>query len=246
MDCLRWILSPCACCCPCQDGRSYLLRSRRSPLSVSTHDEDWDAEVGFESKIQSARQSAEMDNEMKVQMQQMSRNVTISMQNVTVTDEEESQHRGGSVLIETGTGQAKSGDSWRGYKSSALNTEDEDGFSSGSDQHNSGQNSPTSAISSNAATAAGFGSSSDGRKPYRDAPYSDKIPAGAKVKTSSVGINYDSASSLQAAHVGVLLAAVAAGPTSNKQQNTPPPPVTAVTAAGDDADADEDVEISLL
>lgn len=135
---------------------------RRTALSVSTHDDDWDAEVGFESdgKARSAtaiKSNAGMAAEMQLQMQQMSRAVTRSMQNVAVTEEEESENLGASSETRV---PAKA--SFVGYKSSALKTDDEDGFSSG---NNSPQLSPKGPSSG--------GNGFTGRAPYRDTPYSD-------------------------------------------------------------------------
>lgn len=166
MDCLRRIFAPCAClCCCCDDRGENLLGGRRTALSVSTHDDDWDAEVGFESdgKARSstaAKSTAGMAAEMQLQMQQMSRAVTRSMQNVAVTEEDESQNLGASSETR---GPSKA--SFVGYKSSALKTDEEDGFSSG---NNSPQISPKGPSGGN-----GFAN----RAPYRDTPYSDNKTA---------------------------------------------------------------------
>jgi hypothetical protein len=142
---------------------------------VSTHDDDWDAEVGFDNKNarKAAKSSAEMDKEMQMQMQQLSRNVNRSMQNVAVTDEDDVENLGSNMETSNlSLGQAKK-ESWRGYKSSALNTE-EDEYSSGSDKHGSGQNSPVGSV----------GDQSPHRRPYRDAPYSDTKPAESSPKAA--------------------------------------------------------------
>lgn len=137
--------------------------TRRTALSVSTHDDDWDAEVGFENDGKARSSTASKSNagmaaEMQLQMQQMSRAVTRSMQNVAVTEEDESEHLGTSSETRI---PAKAS---FGYKSTAIKAEEEDGFSSGSDKTNSPQLSPKG-------TAGGNGFAN--RAPYRDTPYSD-------------------------------------------------------------------------
>jgi hypothetical protein len=234
------MLAPCARCCPCLEEREFLLRGRRSTLSVSTHDEDWDAEVGFENKNarKAAKSSAEMDREMQLQMQQLSRNVTRSMQNVAVTDEDDVENLGTNMETSNlSVGQTKK-ESWRGYKSSALNTED-DGYSSGSDKHSSGQNSP----------AGSTGDQSPHRRPYRDAPYSDARPADSSPKAGSSGSSAqqrtgskDKTDGLRAAEGTKASAASAAGAGGAGGVGS----AAGQEQAQEEDDEDEEVEISLL
>ena len=71
-------------------------------MSVSTHDDDWDAEVGFEdvkkSNIKAVKAGEVLSSEMQIQMQQMARSTPRSMQNVMVTDDDESEHLGSSTF----------------------------------------------------------------------------------------------------------------------------------------------------
>jgi hypothetical protein len=221
MDCIRWVLSPCACCCPCQGGREYLLRNRRS-LSISTHDDDWDADVANEGKNRLAASSAfAINREMKVQMQQSPRNMPRSMHDVSVTDDDDDGSS--SAHIQTGGGQSKGPKSWRGYKSSVLSTE-EDGFSSGS-EHHSNQNSPTGASAQHQTNV--FSPTGSDREPYRDIPRINSPPNAVNGR----GFSKQDPVALQS----VLL----------------PPPgrnntVTAVSAPPVADDDDEEVEISLM
>jgi hypothetical protein len=244
------MLAPCARCCPCLEEREFLLRGRRSTLSVSTHDDDWDAEVGFDNKNarKAAKSSAEMDREMQLQMQQLSRNVTRSMQNVAVTDEEDVENLGTNMETSNlSLGQAKK-ESWRGYKSSALNTED-DAYSSGSDKHSSGQNSPVGSV----------GDQSPHRKPYRDAPYSDTKPAESSPKAAGGSSGSGSGSAAQQRPGGKEKAEVlrategtrpGAGAAAGGVAGTGAGAGTAAAAGQeqgrDEEDDDEEVEISLL
>lgn len=228
MDCIRWVLSPCACCCPCQEGREYLLRGRRAPLSVSTHDDDWDADLETDSKNKnrlSTNSAFTMNKELEVQMQRLSGNIPRSMQDVSVTDEYEEAGQ-----TETGSGNGKGPGAWHGYKSSMLEVED-DGFSSESDKH-SGQNSPVGGSQSQ------FNIRND-REPYRDVPYTDNAANGSNSINERATYSRQDPAALQAA----LLPPPPAGsghPKAAVGISSPP------GASTIEDDGDEDVEISLL
>ena len=143
MDCCRQL-------CFCLLGRESLFGPRRTPLSVSVHDDDWDAEVGFENNTRKARTATELKNEMQLQMQHMSKSITRSMQNVSVTEEDEEYL--GSTNNTSSSQQLKSS-SWRGdYKSTPMN--------SVKDGHDSSDNN----------------NETSKRETKRDVPYTDKTP----------------------------------------------------------------------
>jgi hypothetical protein len=93
MDCLRSLF----CCCNCE-------RQRRGPMSISTHDDDWDSTIQFDHKsgisqsslgLSSNNSSSLMEASdishgqfvSQIQMKQIPR----SMQNVMVTDEDDDE-----------------------------------------------------------------------------------------------------------------------------------------------------------
>lgn len=173
MDCCRWILSPCICLCPCLEDNEYLLpgRSRRATLSVSTHDDDWDADVGFESdpkrsNSKMTKANATMNSEMQLQMQQLSRNAPRSMQNVMVTEDDESIHAGTSTTNST---------SWNGYTATADMDRDDS-------SHNLSPktNAEKGNISKNNS------STNLGRSPYRDVPYTDNATTNTSAKNNEI------------------------------------------------------------
>lgn len=134
-------------------------RSRRATLSVSTHDDDWDAEVGFESdpkrsNSKMAKASATMSTEMQLQMQQLSRNTPRSMQNVMVTEDDESIHAGTTPTNNS---------SWNGYTATADMDRDDSSHSLSPKQ-----NAEKGTISKNNSNT-----NLGGRAPYRDVPYTD-------------------------------------------------------------------------
>ena len=259
MDCVRSLLSPCVRCCPCRDDRQLLLLgSRRSALSVSTHDDDWDAEVGFDSKNYNAQfakrnRNATMDREMEVQLQHLSHDSARAMHNVAVTEEDESEILGSTssnIDIVTAGSQSQSNNhvSWRSYKASAISTEEE-AYSSGSDRNGqSGQNSPSATPS----TDFGFAN----RRPYRDTPYSDSIPPthnspkdkGNGNQKGSGGLGPDEAVvalNSQATPAKSYAAAAASSQLTNLNNTVKSQGGDGGGGADDDND-DEEVEISLL
>ncbi len=152
MNCCRWLLSPCLCLCPCLEESEYLLtnRDRRATLSVSTHDDDWDADVGSDDQIKRSKANTTLASEMQLQMQKLSGSQSRSMHNVMVTVDDDSTHEPAS----TGN--------WNGYTSTVQdNIVGED-----------------SRIASKSSISPNISSSSlSGRAPYRDDPYSDSQPS---------------------------------------------------------------------
>ena len=153
MNCCRWLLSPCICLCPCLEESEYLLtnRDRRATLSVSTHDDDWDADVGSEDQIKRTKANATLASEMQLQMQKLSGSQSRSMQNVMVTVDDDSTHD-----------PASSATNWNGYSTTVQDNDQ------GMDSRMSSKASISPNNSSNSLT---------GRAPYRDIPYSDSQPS---------------------------------------------------------------------
>lgn len=256
MNCIHWLCSPCARCCACMDDRQTLLNPRRSALSVSTHDDDWDAEVGFDSKNYSAQlakaRKSTIDREMELQMQHLSHESAVAMHNVAVTDEDEAEILGrSSSNIDVTSGHNANSVSWRGYKPAVLSTEEES-YSSGSEkQGNSGQNSPSAAHSSE------FGFAN--RRPYRDTPYSDNVPKatqhspkGKGSRSGVLGLEAVDVALDSNGHSGRLPSYSSAthAASGNNNLNSATTNVHAndliKSSQRDEEDDDEEVEISLL
>ena len=183
MNCCRWLLSPCISLCPCLEKNEYLLttRDRRATLSVSTHDDDWDVEIGYEDQIKRSNNqvlnaNTTMASELQLQMQKMSGNSQRTMQNVMVTEDDESTH-----AVPSSSNSA----AWNGYTTTVQDIDQEKSTKSGqgTDQRISNKG---NLIQSNSLNNL------NGRAPYRDEPYSDAQHSVLEKNTSQKHKNSES------------------------------------------------------